>query len=814
MSAAPLVATWQLAGCAPGRVPSPAELDGAALDWHAASVPGTVAQALDLPLAGHPDLDAQDWWYRGRFTAPSGTFRLRFRGLATVAEVWLDGRPLLRSDNAFRSATADVDLGGEHELCIGFRALGPLLAARRPRPRWKTALVEAQHLRWHRTPLVGRIPGWTPRVAPVGPWRAITVEPLAEPGLDVVRVRAWVEAGVARVGVDVRVRGAHDTAWTLHVGDARFPLPVDADGTIAAVVPVPDAPRWWPHTAGEPVLVPVRLEGTSAFGAVQFELGAVGFRELTVDRDGGAVRLRINGRAHFCRGAVLTVEDVRTLDGPPGAARRTVERARALGADMLRVGGTMVWASDELLAACDALGVLLWHDLMLANMDYPVGDAVFRAELEAELDEQLARLGAHAAVAVVCGGSEIEQQAAMLGLPRSDWSGPFFQHEAPALVARSAPGAVWFPSTPTGGVLPFHTREGLTHYYGVGAYLRPLTDVRRAEVRFTPECLGFANVPDDGALVGMAEGGALVPHHPAWKAGVPRDNTAGWDFEDVRDHYLRERFGVDPVALRSRDVPRYLALSRVVTGELMLRTFAEWRRPGSPTGGALVWFWRDLRPGAGWGVVDHRGEPKAAAWYLRRAWARRAVLLTDEGLDGVAVHVHNETATPLTGRVQVELLRTHGVRVDHAEVEVEVAPWSAQTLSVEAMLGHFADPAYAYRFGPPRHDVLVARLWVDGVWVHDDVLYAEPGVLPMQPPTVLAAHTTPDEAGAVVLTLSSTAFLQAVNIAAAGWAPDDDHLDLAPGCPREVRFVADGPPRPFKAHVTALNLDGWLTVRG
>jgi hypothetical protein len=58
---------------------------------------------------------------------------------------------------------------------IAFRALDAVLAARRPRPRWKTALVAQQNLRWARTTLLGRLPGWSPPVTAVGPWAPVSL---------------------------------------------------------------------------------------------------------------------------------------------------------------------------------------------------------------------------------------------------------------------------------------------------------------------------------------------------------------------------------------------------------------------------------------------------------------------------------------------------------------------------------------------------------------------------------------------------------------------------------------------------------------
>jgi beta-mannosidase len=270
---------------------------------------------------------------------------------------------------------------------------------------------------------------------------------------------------------------------------------------------------------------------------------------------------------------------------------------------------------------------------------------------------------------------------------------------------------------------------------------------------------------------------------------------------------------VDPFALRAVDPERYLALSRAVSGEVMLRVFAEWRRPGSGCGGGLVWFLKDLRPGAGWGILDSLGQPKAPWWVLRRAWARRAVLLTDEGLNGVAIHLLNETAEPLAGEVELALLRG-GRALQTASAPAEVAPFGAVTLSGDALLGGFFDAAHAYRFGPPAHDVVVARLRAAGdrAVLSEDALFPGGHSLPRQPLTAVKADAVAD-GGDVVVTLEAEVFLQSVSVQCRGYIPEDNFFHLSPGLPRSLRFSAEPGARAFKAYVSALNLEGSLTVR-
>ena len=816
---------WQLAPAPAGSFDSAEAAMGNALNWRAAVVPGTVADSLGASLETGLDADAEDWWYRCAFGRPAsaGVQRLRFEGLATLAEVWLNGTRLFGSRNMFVPQVCDITalMGERNELVICFRAIKAECAVKKPRPRWKTALVGHQNLRWIRATLLGRVPSWSPALPPVGPWREISLETLQIAHLTKLDLQASARGTEGQVSLAAELRpldGCEIREAHLRVGGQRFPLLLEREAehlNLSGAFRLPDAPLWSPHTHGTPHLLDCMIELQSSGGPVRIDCGRIGFKSLLLDRRNGAVQFVVNGRPLFCRGACWTVNDFRSLAGDAVALRRALLLARDAGVNMLRVGGTIVYESEAFYALCDELGILVWQDFMFANMDYPFADEAFHQEVEAEVLHELNRFQRHPCMAAYCGGSEIEQQAAMLGLPAAEWTGPFFMEELPGLCAAWHPGIPYFPSTPTGGALPFHLATGISHYYGVGAYKRPLEDARRAGVKFTAECLGFSNVPDADALERMFDGMPPPPPHPRWKAGVPRDAGAGWDFEDIRDHYLRMLSGLDPVELRSHDPQRYLALSRAISGEVMKAVFAEWRRPGSGCGGGLVWFFKDLRPGAGWGLLDSTGHPKAAYWYLKRAWARQALLMTDEGLDGLRVHLLNETDADLDATLELDLFqgRVSVGRVDHP---VTIPAFEGRSLQADALLPYFADLTYAYRFGPPRHDVVVARLLSakDGRVLGEDFHFPLGLGMPYQEAPEIGAGVEACADGSMLLRIRTPVLLQAVALACEGFLPDANFFHMAPGQVKEVRFfpIADAVPK-FKVHLRALNLRESITVR-
>ncbi|MCX7231101.1 MAG: glycoside hydrolase family 2 protein [Burkholderiales bacterium] len=816
---------WSFRSTAAGACAQPSAVDAMPGTWSAATVPCTVAAARralgDWSLASPPErFDALDWWFRIRIERSPVTDGqhevLCLDGLATLADVWIDGVHVLASDNMFvvHRVRLPAQAAPECELVLRFRSLDAALAAVRERPRWRAPMVENQKLRRVRTTLLGRTPGWSPPAAPVGPWRPVRLETASDgqpmPGFA-------VDASLVGDAGHVRVHGRLDAPGPLElvveVGEQvwRAPLVRDADGTLAGALVVPAARRWWPNGYGEPVLHRVSVQAAAGLGrptGLPVALGTVGFRTIEIDRADEGFRVVVNGVPVFCRGACWMPLDPVALSAPAEAYRAAVGQAREAGFTMLRVCGPTVYEDEALYDACDAAGLLVWQDLMFANLDYPGDDPAFLASVEREVREQLARLRGRPCVAVVCGNSEVSQQAAMLGAPREAWSPPLFGTVLQALAAECVPGVPYWPSSAWGGAFPHQAGRGTTSFYGVGAYLRPLDDASVADVRFATECLGFANVPEPVALERMPGGAGLRVHHPGWAARTPRDLGAGWDFDDVRDAYLASVFGVDPVTLRREDHDRYLELGRIVTGEAMRSTFVRWRTGGARCGGGLVWTLRDLWAGAGWGLLDELGEPKAA-WHLLRAALRpRAVAVTDHGGDGLRLHVFNDGPEPLTATLELERVRDGERLGAPASRGIEVAPHGSAALDAVAMLDGFEDLNHAYRFGPRAIEAVVATLRAaDGTPIDRVVHLCEPRLGAPERDVGMSVEVAPLADGRPGLRIRTQRLARWVAVRIAQHVPDDSHFHLPPGGEIHVGLRPRFAGAPLRGTVQAANAE-------
>ncbi len=790
-----------------------AEQPAAAARWRDAQVPGTAAGALlddGDELALLHDYDRATWWFRCRFTATpdDGAHLLRLGGLATLADVWLNGEHLLRSENMFTAHELRVEhLEESNELLIRFAPLAEHLARKRPRPRWRTVRISHQNLRWVRTTLLGRMSGRVATTAPVGPWRPVSMVPATA-----VRVhRRSLQArpagdGTGRVVVDLEVEGLENEARAeLRVGAAAHRVvlrPTDGRSALRTEVVVEDIELWWPHTHGAQPLYDVSL----LLDGETHSLGRVGFRTLEVDREGGGFTFVVNGVRIFARGTNWMPPDPDRLVVEESRLRANVELLRAGHHNMVRLPGNTVYEAETFLDLLDEHGILLWQDAMFAFVDVP-DDADLTASATVELRQVLGGLQGRPCVALVCGGADTEEQAAYQGVALDELSSAMATVTIPALVEELLPGTPYLVCTPGGSPMPTVVNAGVAHYFGVGPYLGDTAEIRSAGVRFSTECLPFS-VPST-TLLPAAEKRAVrgLGPMPDPRHAVHRDHGRSlWDLEDVTDHYSARLFDVDVLRLRQEEPERAELLLAATAVVLYERTFSEWRRPGSSCAGALTLYGHDLRFGPGIGLVDALDRPKATWYAMRRVLRPVAVLVTDEGFNGLDVHVVNDSGDQVEGELRVDLFGNGETLMESVTVSVSVPARGGTTLGTSALFGGFRDLTWRHRFGPPSADVVSISLVVGGAVV-DDVVHLPGGLRRQVEADVGLRGTLQQEADGWTAYVETERFAQWVSLDASGWRAEDSWFHLVPGTVREVRLhpLEPAPTRGPSGRLVALN---------
>ena len=773
---------WRFALTQAGQWSQPSAIDDQSR-FRVAIVPGTVAGALralnDLDLEAPPPLDDLDIWYCTSISG-DGAHDLIFEGLAGIAEVWLDEALILASDNMFITHEVPVDLSGTHQLSLCFRALNPVLAQKTGRARWRPRMIQPNNLRHVRQSALGHMAGFAPPAPIIGPWRAIRLQKCGKADLRILSMRTAYKSGTGTL--DVVIAAQASSRPQLHCAGHYAAFTQSEPGQWRASLVLPGIAPWFPHTHGTPHLHDAHIQ----IDGINHALGRTGFRSIAIDRDSDdkGFGITINEVPVFCRGACWIPLDPIGMQPTSIELEQQIALARNGGMNMLRLSGVFTYESDDFFAACDAQGIMVWQDFMFANFDYPAADTAFMQNVEAEVAHQLQRTQSSPSLVVLCGGNEVFQQAAMMGLAQPVWHSAFAETTLRNLAHQHRPDLPYVANSPSGGTLPFSVDEGVSHYYGVGAYRRPLEDARRANVRFATECLGFANVPETRAL--SATFGLQPLSHPLWPSRIPRDAGASYEFQEVRDHYTALLYDVDPVALRDSDPQHALDLARATTAEVAEATLGEWRRHGSITRGALVWFGRDLWPSSGWGIIDSTGVPKSIWHGFRRVAHPVQVIITDEGVNGLHIHLVNERPQACAVRLDVSCIGWNEIPVMRGQREMVLPPNSASHLIDTELWGAFFDAAFAFRFGPAPHVAVCARLnsAENGEPISESWFFPQGRKAAMLEP--LLGVTLDIVNGKPMLRITTDRFAQSIKIEDENARPLDNWFHLAPGVEKIV----------------------------
>lgn len=612
--------------------------------WLPGRVPGSVqddlwrADRIADPYRGRNTLAIEwvaerTWVYTTTFVAPppaaGGRVRLHLTGVDYAARFILNGVTLGEHASMFTPAIFEV---GTLLRTEGRNRLVVVLAPAPPEPgqMGRTSMARSTKAR------MGYWWDFCPRAINLGLWDAVFLD-YSGP---VIIEDVWVRSRLAmdRRSADISVvitcdapRATDVTAEVTLAYAGRVIAGRCLPGALAAgrdewhVPFVVETPQlWWPNGAGEQALyrATVRI-ATGAAGPLSAEHGvSFGVRQIellpneTPDLAAPPYTFAVNGRRLYITGWNWVPIDA--FYGPARAEKlaHLLALAAQAGVNLLRVPGVGLIERRAFYEWCDRLGIMVWQDFPLTSSALdrkPSADPAYIARVTAEASRIIPRRRNHPALALWCGGNELESLAKV----------PLDEREPVlaalrATVARHDPDRPWLP-TSARGRKPFnglssiardpyglHDVHGPWLYEGLTAHYT-LYNAGTALFHSEFGVEGLANPETLGAIMAPEERWPVTLATPVWA------HLGAWW---VRPAYWATLFG--PLG----DLDLLIGATQLLQAEGVRYAIEANRRRMYQNSGALPWQFNEPYPmAAGTAAVDYFGRPKALYAAVARAYA-------------------------------------------------------------------------------------------------------------------------------------------------------------------------------------------------
>lgn len=715
-------------------------------EWMPATVPGGVHTDL-LAFGSIPDpfvgdnekrimwVAETDWEYRCRFSVSSKLLKeanvyLVCDGLDTIAEAFLNGKPIGKAENMFRQYCWDVKSllqSAGNELLIRFPStvrLATALQAQHKMAGVTQAIPGGPHVRkascqfgWD----------WGPMIPPIGVWKDIRLEGYSITRISEVHLRQ--EHAANQVTVSAKVNLEHFAGQSVTVamqitgpdGSICEVSETESGDTTDLKIEIQNPQLWWPNGYGTQALYQVDITLTAADSQNKDpqKYTGIGNSEQVLDQKHYRLGLRtvelsrkpdewgesfsfiVNGVPVFAKGSDWIPADTFPTRLTREWVAGLLQSAVAAHQNMLRVWGGGFYEDETFYDLCDELGLMVWQDMAFACSIYPLNDPAYHENVRVEIFENIKRLRHRASIALWCGNNEMEQ-----GWESWSWSTPenqiykeaydqFYHHTLPEWIAQLDPDNAYWPSSPS-SLTPFRDvnsqSRGDAHYWDVWHGRKPFTAYRGVYPRFMSE-FGFQSLPPLETIKTYAR---------------PED----WNLTSyIMEHHQRNASGnglmigqMTDTFRMPKDFPALVYLTMILQAEGIRYGVEHWRRNKNRVSGILYWQLNDCWPVASWASLDYYGRWKALHYAARRFYAPVMLSILDEGLK-MSVHLTSDVAESITGALKWQLVTLNGEVLQAGEAPVEVGPYLSQEINTVTF-----DLAEEAR----RQVVFIASLYRDG----------------------------------------------------------------------------------------------------
>ena len=655
-----------------------------------------------------------DYEYKTEFAADKALLKsdavlLRFEGIDTVADVFLNGEKLGRTENMHRTFEFEVkDMLKEEGNELRVLLHSP---TRFIKEEYKhnvadgseEAMVGFANLRkthcmfgWD----------WGPRLPDAGLWRPVKLLGIEKARVDSVYVTQKHEDGKVTLHFDVDA-DVYDREALM----GYTVLITDPDGkeTLCKGSPeeiVIERPQlWWPNGFGAQPLYTVEVRLYAGGKQVDAWKKRIGLRTLTMhiekDAYGESFAHEVNGVQVFAMGADYIPEDSIFPRINEARTRELLRQCKEAHFNTIRVWGGGYYPDDWFYDACDEMGLMVWQDFLFACAVYNLTDE-FEDNIRAEFADNIKRLRHHASLALWCGNNEMEmfvERGLWVKTPiqKSDYV-KMYEYILPKVLKELDPQTFYWPASPSSGGGfddPNGFDRGDVHYWDVWHGNVPFTDYRRYYFRYLSE-FGFQSFPSVETVKTFALPEDCNPFSYVMEKHQ-RNNAANGKIMN----YLYQTY------LYPTSFDAFVYASQLLQADAIRYGVEHFRRNRGRCMGAIYWQLNDCWPVISWASIDYCGRWKALHYAAKRFFRPLTLSCAEEGLltqnpninferyeyeenalkKGMRLCVENETMLSHTVEVTWQLRRADASVIRQGRETVTVEPLSSKWLEYEG----FAD---------------------------------------------------------------------------------------------------------------------------
>ena len=651
-----------------------------------------------------------DYEYKTEFAADKALLKsdavlLRFEGIDTVADVFLNGEKLGRTENMHRTFEFEVkDLLKEEGNELRVLLHSP---TRFIKEEYKhnvadgseEAMVGFANLRkthcmfgWD----------WGPRLPDAGLWRPVKLLGIEKARVDSVYVTQKHEDGKVTLHFDVDA-DVYDREALM----GYTVLITDPDGkeTLCKGSPeeiVIERPQlWWPNGFGAQPLYTVEVRLYAGGKQVDAWKKRIGLRTLTMhiekDAYGESFAHEVNGVQVFAMGADYIPEDSIFPRINEARTRELLRQCKEAHFNTIRVWGGGYYPDDWFYDACDEMGLMVWQDFLFACAVYNLTDE-FEDNIRAEFADNIKRLRHHASLALWCGNNEMEmfvERGLWVKTPiqKSDYV-KMYEYILPKVLKELDPQTFYWPASPSSGGGfddPNGFDRGDVHYWDVWHGNVPFTDYRRYYFRYLSE-FGFQSFPSVETVKTFALPEDCNPFSYVMEKHQ-RNNAANGKIMN----YLYQTY------LYPTSFDAFVYASQLLQADAIRYGVEHFRRNRGRCMGAIYWQLNDCWPVISWASIDYCGRWKALHYAAKRFFRPLTLSCAEEGLltqdpninferyeyeenalkKGMRLCVENETMLSHTVEVTWQLRRADASVIRQGRETVTVEPLSSKWLEYE-----------------------------------------------------------------------------------------------------------------------------------